>query len=103
MGLDNQNAEYARLSLQQDKNKWNVDNNDTAIQNAWYARLKNITVGYTIPSSITSKWKIEKLRFYFSGDNVAEITGLSDGYDPEKELVQEPPFLSAVVGRLVLI
>ena len=23
-------------------------------------------------------------RFYFSGDNVAEITGLSDGYDPEK-------------------
>lgn len=48
---DNQNAEYARLSLQQDKNKWNVDNNDTAIQNAWYARLKNITVGYTIPSS----------------------------------------------------
>lgn len=81
---DNQNAEYARLSLQQDKNKWNVDNNDTAIQNAWYARLKNITVGYTIPSSITSKWKIEKLRFYFSGDNVAEITGLSDGYDPEK-------------------
>lgn len=81
---DNQNAKYARLSLQQNKNKWNVDNNDTAIQNAWYARLKNITVGYTLPSSITDKWKIEKLRLYFSGDNVADITGLSDGYDPEK-------------------
>ncbi len=81
---DNQNAEYARLSLQMNKNKWNADNNDTSIQNAWYARLKNITVGYTIPSFITNKWKIEKLRVYFSGDNVAEITGLSDGYDPEK-------------------
>jgi len=81
---DNQDAKYARLSLQQNKNRWNVDNNDSAIQNAWYARLKNISIGYTIPSSITNKWKIEKLRFYFSGDNVAEITGLSDGYDPEK-------------------
>ena len=28
--------------------------------------------------------KLEKLRFYFSGDNIAEITGLSDGFDPEK-------------------
>lgn len=78
---DNQNAEYARLSLQQNKNKWNVNNNDASVLNAWYARLKNVTIGYTIP---TRKWKIEKLRFYFSGDNVAEITGLSDGYDPEK-------------------
>lgn len=81
---DNQNAEFARLSLQQNKNRWNVDYNDTSVQNAWYARLKNITVGYTIPSTITDKWKIEKLRIYFSGDNVAEMTGLSDGYDPEK-------------------
>ena len=81
---DNQNAEYARLSLQGGKNKWNVDNNDASVQNAWYARLKNVTVGYTIPSTITDKWKIEKLRFYFSGDNIAEITGLSDGFDPEK-------------------
>lgn len=81
---DNQNAEYARLSLQQNKNKWNVDNNDTSVQNAWYARLKNISVGYTLPSTLTGKWSIEKLRFYVSGDNVAEITGISDGYDPEK-------------------
>lgn len=81
---DNQDAEYARLSLENNKNDWNVNNNDSSIQNAWYARLKNITVGYTLPKSITSKWNIEKIRFYFSGDNVAEITGLTDGYDPEK-------------------
>lgn len=103
---DNQNAEYARLSLQGGKNKWNVDNNDASVQNAWYARLKNVTVGYTIPSTITDKWKIEKLRFYFSGDNIAEITGLSDGFDPEKGirlLILELVFLSAVAGQLVLI
>ena len=81
---ENQDAEYARLSLQNGKNDWNMNNNDSSVQNAWYARLKNITIGYTIPSHITNKWNIEKIRLYFSGDNVAEITGLDDGYDPEK-------------------
>lgn len=81
---ENQDAKYARLSLQQNKNNWNVSYNDATVQNAWYARLKNITIGYTLPRSLTDKWNIEKLRFYFSGDNVAEITGLEDGYDPEK-------------------
>ena len=30
------------------------------------------------------KWQIEKIRVYFSGDNVCELTGVKDGYDPEK-------------------
>ena len=81
---DNQDAEYARLSLQNNKNNWNMNNNDSSVQNAWYARVKNITVGYTLPSHITNKWKIEKLRIYFSGDNIGELTGVKDGYDPEK-------------------
>ena len=61
-----------------------MNNNDSSVQNAWYARVKNITVGYTLPSHITNKWKIEKLRIYFSGDNIGELTGVKDGYDPEK-------------------
>ena len=81
---DNQDAEYARLSLENNKNNWNVNNNDASIQNAWYARMKNITVGYTLPKSLLNKWNIEKIRVYFSGDNVCEITGVKDGYDPEK-------------------
>lgn len=81
---DNQDAEYARLSLENNKNNWNMNNNDSSIQNAWYARLKNITIGYTLPKSLLSKWQIEKVRVYFSGDNVCELTGVKDGYDPEK-------------------
>ena len=61
-----------------------MNNNDASIQNAWYARMKNITVGYTLPKSLLNKWNIEKIRVYFSGDNVCEITGVKDGYDPEK-------------------
>jgi hypothetical protein len=81
---DNQDAKYARLSLDNNKNNWNVNNNDASMQNAWYARLKNITLGYTLPKTITGSVGIEKIRVFISGDNVAEITGLDDGYDPEK-------------------
>lgn len=81
---DNQDAEYARLSLENNKNNWNMNNNDSSIQNAWYARVKNVTIGYTLPKSLLSKWNMEKIRVYFSGDNIAEITGVRDGYDPEK-------------------
>lgn len=81
---DNQDAEYARFSLESNKNNWNMNNNDSSIQNGWYGRLKNITIGYTLPKSLLNKWNIEKIRIYFSGDNVTEITGLTDGYDPEK-------------------
>ncbi len=81
---DNQNSEYARLSLENAKNDWNVNNNDASIQNAWYARVKNITVGYTLPKSLLAKWNMEKVRVYFSGDNIGEVTGVRDGYDPEK-------------------
>lgn len=81
---DNQDAEYARLSLQNNKNNWNMNNNDSSIQNGWYGRIKNITIGYTLPASLLSKWNMEKIRIYFSGDNIGELTGLTDGYDPEK-------------------
>ncbi|MBO4754570.1 MAG: hypothetical protein J5543_08245, partial [Bacteroidales bacterium] len=57
---------------------------DTSVQNAWYGRLKNITLGYTLPKNILEKINMEKIRVYFSGDNVCEITGVEDGYDPEK-------------------
>lgn len=81
---DNQDARYARLSLENNKNNWNMNNNDSSIQNAWYGRLKNVTLGYTLPKNILSKINMDKIRVYFSGDNVCEITGVEDGYDPEK-------------------
>jgi TonB-linked SusC/RagA family outer membrane protein len=81
---DNQNAEYPRLSLQNNKNNWNMNNNDSSIQNGWYSRVKNLTVGYTLPKKWMDRLAINRLRVYFSGDNIAELTGISDGYDPEK-------------------
>lgn len=55
------------------------------LQNAAYMRFKNLTIGYTLPDKIVDKLNISRLRVYFSGDNIAEITGLYKHYrvDPE--------------------
>ena len=39
------------------------------LQNAAYARLKNLSVGYTLPKAWTEKANIDRLRIFFSGDN----------------------------------
>lgn len=48
-----------------------------------YLRLKQLTLGYTLPRSVTDKAKISKLRFYFTGQNLFCLTSLPSQYDPE--------------------
>lgn len=68
------------------------------LQDASYLRLKNITVGYTLPRTLTRKIKIDKLRVYFSGENLFEFTGLDKHYkvDPEGLSGQTYPFQRSV-------
>lgn len=53
------------------------------MQNARYIRLKNLQVGYTLPSSITNKAGISKCRIFFSGENIVTFTPLFKLFDPE--------------------
>ncbi len=55
---------------------------DMFVEDADYLRLKNLTLGYTLPSSITKMAKINKVRFYVSVENLLTFTKYS-GYDPE--------------------
>jgi TonB-linked SusC/RagA family outer membrane protein len=52
------------------------------IEDGSYFRLKNLTIGYTIPESIMSKVKIKSLRVYVQAVNLFTITKYS-GLDPE--------------------
>lgn len=47
-----------------------------------FIRLRNLTLGYTIPKDITQKFHIDRLRVYFSGFNLLTFTDYI-GYDPE--------------------
>lgn len=49
-----------------------------------YLRLKNLTIGYTLPQHLTRKVYLEKVRFYFSGENLLELVNKVNGpFDPE--------------------
>ena len=55
---------------------------DFWLQDGSFARLKNITLGYSLPRSFTNKLKINRLRFYVAAENLLTITDY-DGFDPE--------------------
>lgn len=57
--------------------------NTKYLQNAAYMRVKNITVGYTLPSSLLKKAKIDKVRLFVSTENIFEITYTKVKLDPE--------------------
>ena len=81
---DHRDAKYPRLYFADLGGAKNQRESTYWLYNASYFRLKNLTFGYTLPKALTSKAKIERLRFYFSGDNVLTITKFPQGGDPER-------------------
>ena len=61
----------------------NRESQSRYLQNAAYCRLKNVTLGYTLPQHITQKVFINNLRFFVSAENLFTITSLVDTFDPE--------------------
>ena len=53
------------------------------LQNGAYLRLKNLTLGYSLPSSILDKLNFKKLRLYATGENLLTISDISGVFDPE--------------------
>lgn len=53
-----------------------------AMEDASFLRLQSVTVGYTLPQSLTRRAGIQRLRLYVTATNLFCITGY-DGYDPE--------------------
>lgn len=79
---ENTGAPFPRL-IQNDV-RWHNWRHSTLFKvNGAYARLKNVTIGYTLPSDVMNKVGIEKMRIYFSGEDLFTIDHLDGGYDPE--------------------
>ena len=77
---DNQDAYWPRLL--QKSGIMNSKPSDRWIQDASYLRLKNITLGYTIP--VAQKY-VQKLRVYLTGQDLFEISNMLEVLDPEVE------------------
>lgn len=55
---------------------------DWAVEDGSFLRLNTLTLGYTVPTKISSRAGIQQLRVYASGYNVFTWTNYS-GFDPE--------------------
>jgi len=75
-------AQFPAVTLQ-DKRNYNYRYSTNTRNSAAYMRMKNLQLGYTIPKSMVSKMHLEKLRVFFSGEDLFEITKLPNGWDPE--------------------
>ena len=59
--------------------------NNMYLQDIGYMKLRNLTVGYTIPSKITKKIKSKSIRIFVSGQNLWTWTRFDTDYiDPEE-------------------
>jgi TonB-dependent starch-binding outer membrane protein SusC len=72
---------YPRLAKTDGNQNWKTAS-DLSVYNSSYGRLRNLTLGYTFPKTLTRKVKIENLRVYVMGENLITLTKYP-GYDPE--------------------
>ncbi|OON70358.1 SusC/RagA family TonB-linked outer membrane protein [Hymenobacter sp. CRA2] len=66
---------------------------------ASFAKLRNVTLGYTLPKSVVGKAKIDNVRVYVSGRNLYTLSNIKD-FDPEGEGVIDRPLNRAYVVGL---
>ena len=59
----------------------NTQSNSFYVEDGSFLRLQNVTLGYTLPTDLLDKFKLTKLRFYVSANNLFTLTGYS-GLDP---------------------
>lgn len=77
----NVNAKYGRL-VNGESGFQNLETSSLYLFNGNYLKLKNLTVGYTLPATISKKAYMDNLRLYMSIENVFNITKYP-GQDPE--------------------
>jgi len=78
----NSNATFPRL-LPSGSGGTNFVASDKWIRSAAYFRIKNINLGYRLPSSVINRLKITGAKVYVSGQNLLTFTDTWNGFDPE--------------------
>lgn len=91
---DHTNAEYPRLTVSSVSHSNNAQQSDFWKRNGAYLRLKNVTLGYTLPKAWTNKMGLSNIRVYANGTNLLtftdfkyidpESTNVATGYYPQQ-------------------
>ena len=68
---------------------------DWAVEDASFLRLQSVTLGYTLPETLTQKVHLRRVRIYATGTNLFCLTKYS-GYDPEVDTRRATPLTPGV-------
>lgn len=96
---ENAAARYPRLTKVNQASNYAMS--DFWLFNGAYFRLKNVTVGYTLPSFLTRKVGIKKTRLYVSASDLFCISRFPKGWDPEMGVTAYPITTSVLFGLSV--
>lgn len=77
---ENPGAVFPRLTFGENHN---TQHSDFWMRSAAYVRLKNVQIGYTLPSVAAKSLRIQQARLYISGENLLTLHNFWDGWDPE--------------------
>jgi hypothetical protein len=81
---DNRDAYFPRnYSLGGENYGINRTTQTKYLLNGAYLRIKNITLGYTLPKQLLSRIGIDRLRIYVAGENVLDFNDYPDGINTE--------------------
>lgn len=80
---DNQNTNIPKLYTTTGYQYATAITEETFLTSSNYLSLNNVTFGYTLPQSLTSKLQLGSVRVYFSGENLA-LWSRRKGLDPRQ-------------------
>ena len=82
---ENTNSQFPRISTAYANSMGSYSSK--FLYNNSFARLRNITLGYTLPKTLLSKFSINTLRVFIQGDNILTIgSAARRGTDPEQDI-----------------
>ncbi len=79
---DNRDAYFPRPYINSEHTK-NTQRQTRYLQSGAYMRVKNIQLSYSFPQTLTSRWGLNSLQVYVSGENLLTFTKLQETFDPE--------------------
>ena len=98
---DNPNAYFPILRGYTAQNSELSVNNDMYLQDLAYLKLRNLTVGYSLPQNWLEKIKISKVRIYMSGENLHTWTKLKSDYIDPEQVMTDNTGRSYPVGKVM--
>lgn len=79
----------------------NTRTSDKYLQSGAYMRIKNLTLSYTFPHQLINKIGVNGFKLYISIENLATLTSLPKGYDPETLSWSYPFYRTSSIGASI--